>query len=86
MSNQDLWNALAQGLLGFTISVLLVFIIEKLPLPLTANHRSWLWRAVYIKTLFWMIFPTSFIGSLETRWIPRVPIVPSAWAPSNWFA
>lgn len=86
MSNQDLWNALAQGLLGFSISVLLVFIIEKLPLPLTANHRSWLWRAVYIKTLFWMIFPTSFIGSLETRWIPRVPIVPSAWAPSNWFA
>ncbi|MFN7796250.1 MAG: M56 family metallopeptidase [Planctomycetota bacterium] len=86
MSNQDLWNALAQGLLGFTISVLLVFIIEKMPLRLTANHRSWLWRAVYIKTLFWMIFPTSFIGSLETRWIPRVPIVPSAWAPSNWFA
>ena len=86
MSNHDLWTALAQGLLGFTISVLLVFIIEKMPLRLTANHRSWLWRAVYIKTLFWMIFPTSFIGSLETRWIPRVPIVPSAWAPSNWFA
>ena len=86
MSNQDLWNALAQGLLGFTISVLIVFIIEKLPLRLTANHRSWLWRAVYIKTLLWVIFPMSFIGSLETLWMPRVPIVPSAWVPSNWFA
>ena len=86
MSSNDLWNALTQGLLGFTISVLLVFIIEKMPLRLTANHRSWLWRAVYIKTLLWVIFPMSFFGSLETRWIPRVPIVPSAWVPSNWFA
>ena len=86
MSNHDLWNALAQGLLGFTISVLIVFIIEKLPLRLTANHRSWLWRAVYIKTLLWVIFPTSLIGSFESRWILRVPIVPSAWAPSIWFA
>ncbi|MFM8400919.1 MAG: hypothetical protein ACKOAH_24085, partial [Pirellula sp.] len=83
MSSNNLWIALAQGLLGFAISVLLVFIIEKLPLRLTANHRSWLWRAVYIKTLLWVIVPTSFFGSLETRWIPRVPIVPSAWAPSN---
>ena len=86
MISNDVWNALAQGLLGFTISVLLVFIIEKMPLRLTANHRSWLWRAVYIKTLLWVIFPMSFIGSLETLWIPRVPIVPSAWVPSNWFA
>jgi hypothetical protein len=74
MSSNNLWIALAQGLLGFAISVLLVFIIEKLPLRLTANHRSWLWRAVYIKTLLWVIVPTSFFGSLETRWIPRVPI------------
>jgi|GEM_PF-1034697 len=86
MSSNDVWNALAQGLLGFTISVLIVFIIENLPLRLTANHRSWLWRAVYIKTLFWVIFPTSLIGSLESRWILRVPIVSSAWVPSNWFA
>jgi beta-lactamase regulating signal transducer with metallopeptidase domain len=85
MSSNDVWNALAQGLLGFTISVLIVFIIEKLPLRLTANHRSWLWRAVYIKTLFWVIFPTSLIGSLESRWILRVPAVPSAWVPSTWF-
>jgi hypothetical protein len=28
MSSNDLWNTLAQGLLGFTISVLIVFIIE----------------------------------------------------------
>jgi len=86
MSSNDVWNALAQGLLGFTISVLIVFIIEKLPLRLTANHRSWLWRAVYIKTLFWVIFPTSLIGSLESRWILRVPAVPSALVPSTWFA
>jgi hypothetical protein len=59
MSSNDVWNALAQGLLGFTISVLIVFIIEKLPLRLTANHRSWLWRAVCIKTLLWLIFPGS---------------------------
>jgi hypothetical protein len=39
MSSNDLWNTLAQGLLGFTISVLIVFIIEKLPLRLTA---AWL--------------------------------------------
>jgi beta-lactamase regulating signal transducer with metallopeptidase domain len=86
MSSNDVWNTLAQGLLGFTISVLIVFTIENLPLRLTANHRSWLWRAVYIKTLFWVIFPTSLIGSLESRWILRVPIVSSAWVPSNWFA
>ena len=86
MSSNDVWNALAQGLLGFTISVLIVFIIEKLPLRLTANHRSWLWRAVCIKTLFWVIFPGSLTGSLESRWILRVPIVSSAWVPSTWFA
>jgi beta-lactamase regulating signal transducer with metallopeptidase domain len=86
MSSNDVWNALAQGLLGFTISVLIVFIIENLPLRLTANHRSWLWRAVCIKTLLWVIFPGSLIGSLESRWILRVPIVPSAWVPSTWFA
>ena len=86
MSSNDVWNALAQGLLGFTISVLIVFIIEKLPLRLTANHRSWLWRAVCIKTLLWVIFPGSLIGSLESRWILRVPIVSSALVPSTWFA
>ena len=86
MSSNDVWNALAHGLLGFTISVLIVFIIEKLPLRLTANHRSWLWRAVCIKTLFWVIFPGSLTGSLESRWILRVPIVSSAWVPSTWFA
>jgi len=86
MSSNDVWNALAQGLLGFTISVLIVFIIEKLPLRLTANHRSWLWRAVCIKTLLWGIFPGSLTGSLESRWILRVPIVSSAWVPSTWFA
>lgn len=86
MSNNDLWNALAQGIFGFTISVLIVFIIEKLPLRLTANHRSWLWRAVCIKTLLWVIFPASLTGSLESRWILRVPIVSSAWVPSTWFA
>ena len=86
MSSNDVWNALAQGLLGFTISVLIVFIIENLPLRLTANHRSWLWRAVCIKTLLWVIFPASLTGSLESRWILRVPIVPSAWVPSTWFA
>ena len=50
MSSNDLWNTLAQGLLGFTISVLIVFIIEKLPLRLTAKHGlqhvaiTWPWN------------------------------------------
>ncbi|MBM3964050.1 MAG: hypothetical protein FJ308_03145 [Planctomycetes bacterium] len=52
-------NSLVQGLIGFTISVAIVFAIEHLPLGLNAAHRSWMWRAVYIKTLLWLVIPTA---------------------------
>lgn len=79
---ESLVIGLAQALIGFTISVAIVFAIEKLPLGLTAAHRSWMWRAVYVKTLLWLLIPTTLTAPLEMRvrpWIPQ--IVPASWIP-----
>lgn len=75
-------NGVVQALIGFTVSVAIVFAIEQLPLGLTAAHRSWMWRAVYLKTLLWLVFPASWIAPLEMRVRPWTPqVVPASWVP-----
>ncbi|MFN7731520.1 MAG: hypothetical protein ACK5OB_06435, partial [Pirellula sp.] len=79
---ESLANGLVQALIGFTISVAIVFAIEQLPLGLTAAHRSWMWRAVYLKTLVWLVFPATLIAPLEMcvrPWMPQ--LVPASWIP-----
>jgi beta-lactamase regulating signal transducer with metallopeptidase domain len=46
-------------MLPFTLAASLVYLIEVLPIRLAAVHRSWLWRAVYLKTLVAIFIPTS---------------------------
>lgn len=46
-------------MLPFTLAASLVYLIEVLPVRLAAVHRSWLWRAVYLKTIVAIFIPTS---------------------------
>lgn len=46
-------------MLPFTLAASLVYLIEVLPIRLAAVHRSWLWRAVYLKTIVAIFIPTS---------------------------
>ncbi|MCU0710312.1 MAG: M56 family metallopeptidase, partial [Pirellula sp.] len=68
-------------LIPFTLAVLLVALCERLPLGWSATHRSWLWRAVYVKTLIALCIPSwMMIGVpwLSVPWLPVPRVVPIA--------
>lgn len=46
-------------MLPFTLATSLVCLIEVLPIRLAAVHRSWLWRAVYLKTIVAVFLPAA---------------------------
>lgn len=51
-------------MLPFTLATVLVGLIEVLPIRLAAVHRSWLWRAVYVKTIAAVFIPSTAMLTL----------------------
>jgi beta-lactamase regulating signal transducer with metallopeptidase domain len=74
---------LLNNLLAFTVLVGIATLIDFLPLRMTAAHRSWMWRAVYFKTLIWMLCPSWVLAPLDATLRSCVPVSP-AQAASEW--
>lgn len=74
---------LLNNLLAFTVLVGIATLIDFLPLRMTAAHRSWMWRAVYFKTLIWMFCPSWVLAPLDATLRGCVPVSPAQSA-SDW--
>jgi beta-lactamase regulating signal transducer with metallopeptidase domain len=73
MIMQDLLASfLGVVLIPFTLAVLLVALCERMPLGWSATHRSWLWRAVYVKTLIALCIPSWMMIGVPWLSVPRV--------------
>ena len=66
-----LW--LVRTLVGFTMAATIVWFLELLPLRTLASHRSWMWRAVYFKTVIWMFCPAWLLGPLDSQLATAIP-------------
>jgi beta-lactamase regulating signal transducer with metallopeptidase domain len=70
---QDLLASFAGVVLvPFTLAVLLIALCERLPIGLSATHRSWLWRAVYVKTFLALWIPSWMMIGVPWLSIPHV--------------
>jgi beta-lactamase regulating signal transducer with metallopeptidase domain len=80
---EPIWPWLLNHLLAFTVLVGIATLIDFLPLRMTAAHRSWMWRAVYFKTLIWMFCPSWVLAPLDATLRGCVPVSPAQSA-SDW--
>jgi hypothetical protein len=59
-------------MLPFTVATSLVCLVELLPIRLAAVHRSWLWRAVYLKTIVALFLPAAAMVTVSVpSWITK---------------
>lgn len=59
-------------MLPFTVATSLVCLVELLPIRLAAVHRSWLWRAVYLKTIVALFIPAAAMVTVSVpSWVTK---------------